>query len=109
MSTALEVAPSEEDQFDDALEDGVVIAVNHETIPTPDPRSGHSYIDEANVLEWSSSGSEEEELDEFEAEEDLMEVAAFDGLRAEDEDWEIAERGTTSHSILAVDQQLNVR
>ena len=51
------------------------------------------YLDAANeegLLEWSSSSSE----DEFDADEEEAEAAAFDGLRAEDEDWEIAERGT---------------
>ncbi|KAI0771395.1 RIO1 family-domain-containing protein [Irpex lacteus] len=54
--------------------------------------SGHTYIDEEGLLEWSSDSSEE---DEFDLEEDENEAAAFDGLRAEDEDWEIAERDFT--------------
>ena len=80
-------AQIEEGQFDDAPED-------------IDPRAGHAYIDEAppdedRLLEWSSeseSGNDGEQ-DEFEAQEDALEEAAFRTLRAEDEDWEIAERG----------------
>jgi RIO kinase 1 len=87
MSTIQDNVTIEEGQFDDAPEDA--------TPPTPvDVRAeaGHRFIDEENALEWSSD-SDEDELDEFDAEEDDMEAAAFDQLRAEDEDWEIAERG----------------
>ena len=69
----------EEGQFDDALEDV--------TSPTPvDGRAqaGLRFIDEENALEWSSE-SDEDELDEFAVEEDDIEAAAFDQLRAEDE------------------------
>ena len=46
-------------------------------------------------MEWSSESSEDDESepDEFEQEEDTLEAEAFQTLRAEDEDWEIAERG----------------
>ncbi|KZT73716.1 RIO1-domain-containing protein [Daedalea quercina L-15889] len=81
-------------QFDDALEDT--------TADASDPRAGHAYIDqeapqEDKLLEWTSeseSGSEDDP-DEFAAEEDAIEAAAFHELRAEDEDWEIAERDFT--------------
>ena len=80
-----------EGQFDDAPED----------VPAaPDPRAGHTYIDdlppdEDKLLEWSSESEsdDEEGQDEFAEEEDAMEETAFQTLRAEDEDWEIAERG----------------
>ena len=42
------------------------------------------------------SSVDEDEMDEFEIEEDELEASAFDDLRAEDEDWEIAERGAHS-------------
>ena len=79
----------EDGQFDDAPDDP--------TAPvTVDPRQGHNFIDDDALLEWSSDSSEDEgsEPDEFEQEEDLIEAEAFQTLRAEDEDWEIAERGT---------------
>lgn len=80
----------EEGQFDDAPEDT--------TISGPiDARAQaiHRFIDddEQELLEWSSDSTSEDEQDEFELEEDEMEAAAFENLRAEDEDWEIAERG----------------
>ncbi|RPD62390.1 RIO1-domain-containing protein [Lentinus tigrinus ALCF2SS1-7] len=81
---------TEEGQFDDAPDD--------HTAPTPaDPRQGHNYIDDEGLLEWSSESSEDEESepDEFEEEEDTLEAEAFQTLRAEDEDWEIAERDFT--------------
>ena len=84
MATVLDVA--EDGQYDDAPDD--------HSAPT-DPRQGHNYIDDEGLLEWSSESSEEDESepDEFEQEEDTLEVEAFQTLRAEDEDWEIAERG----------------
>ncbi|KAI0789731.1 RIO1 family-domain-containing protein [Abortiporus biennis] len=81
----LQESDPEEGQFDDAPEEA--------TNTTPlNPRDGHNFIDEDNLLEWSS---EEEEEDEFELEENAMEAEAFETLRAEDEDWEIAERDFT--------------
>ncbi|CCM03492.1 uncharacterized protein FIBRA_05626 [Fibroporia radiculosa] len=75
-------------QFDDAPEDGTPAPAN--------PRSGHAYIDQDGLLDWSSeSGDELDDVDAFEQEEDDMEAAAFHTLRAEDEDWEIAERDFT--------------
>ena len=76
-------------QFDDAPGD--------ESVPTPvsDPRQGHAFIDDERLLEWlsESSDGEESEPDEFEQEEDALEAEAFQTLRAEDEDWEVAEGG----------------
>ncbi|KAH9854713.1 RIO1 family-domain-containing protein [Lenzites betulinus] len=81
--------PVEEGQFDDAPGDI--------TVPQPaDPREGHTFIDDEQILEWSSGSSgEESEPDEFELEEDTLEAEAFQTLRAEDEDWEVAERDFT--------------
>ena len=80
----------EDGQFDDAPED---------TVETPNAasqvvnlREEHNYIDDENILEWSEDSSDEEE-DTFDLEEDQMEAEAFESLRAEAEDWEIAERG----------------
>ena len=72
-------------QFDDAPGD--------ESAPVTDPRQGHTFIDDERLLEWSSESSdgEESEPDEFEQEEDALEAEAFQTLRAEDEDWEVAE------------------
>ena len=44
---------------------------------------------------------DEDEEDEFDLEEDEMEAAAFENLRAEDEDWEITERGACIISWVA--------
>lgn len=82
----------EEGQFDDAPERVSDLSAGIETTQTVDPRAGRTFVDEDDLLEWSSSSSEEEQ-DEFDDEEDAIEAAAFEGLRAEDEDWEIAERG----------------
>lgn len=93
MPSRTEVAPleaAEAGQFDDAPEDGSVP-------PSADPRQGHNFIDDEALLAWSSQSSDEEsEPDEFEEEQDTLEAEAFQTLRAEDEDWEIAERGTFS-------------
>ncbi|CDO71483.1 hypothetical protein BN946_scf184909.g77 [Trametes cinnabarina] len=79
---------AEEGQFDDAPEDSFP--------QTTDPRQGHTFIDNDKLLEWSSESEDEEsEPDEFEQEEDELEAEAFQTLRAEDEDWEIAERDFT--------------
>ncbi|TFK91136.1 RIO1-domain-containing protein [Polyporus arcularius HHB13444] len=76
---------AEDGQFDDA-------PVDPSAPVTTNPRQGHTYIDDEGLLEWSSeSEGEESDPDEFEQEEDDLEVEAFQTLRAEDEDWEIAE------------------
>lgn len=80
----------EDGQFDDAPED--IPQSTDAIVPPTDLRNGHSYIDDENILEWSEESSDEEE-EQFYLEEDQMEAEAFDTLRAEDEDWEIAERG----------------
>ncbi|OCH91220.1 RIO1-domain-containing protein [Obba rivulosa] len=77
----------EEGQFDDAPAEDLEPAQN-----STNPREGHSFIDDEHLLEWSS---ESEEEDAFDAEEDELEAESFNVLRAEDEDWEIAERDFT--------------
>ncbi len=78
---------AEDGQFDDA-------PVDPSAPVTTNPRQGHTYIDDEGLLEWSSeSEGEESDPDEFEQEEDDLEAEAFQMLRAEDEDWEIAEGG----------------
>ena len=89
----------EEGQFDDAIDDVAQLPSVSQTAPLSDSRAGHNYIDEEGLLEWSSNSSEE---DEFDVEEDEIEAAAFDGLRAEDEDWEIAERGMVALKFIAL-------
>ncbi|KZT09117.1 RIO1-domain-containing protein [Laetiporus sulphureus 93-53] len=86
----------EEGQFDDAPDDKPG-APTAETGSTPlNPREGHAYIDdEEALLAWSQSEDEDEERDAFEEEEDELEASVFQTLRAEDEDWEIAERDFT--------------
>ena len=80
-------------QFDDAPEDG-----EPQTQPSAaNPREGHRYIDEEEILQWSS---EDEDEDAFDAEEDDLEAAAFQSLRPEDEDWEIAEGGQSQCLLL---------
>ncbi|KAI0087876.1 RIO1 family-domain-containing protein [Irpex rosettiformis] len=90
-----DVPAIEDGQFDDAVEDLQQVSNTSESTQVTDPRAGHNYIDEEGLLEWSSSDSEEDEPDDFDAEEDEIEAAAFNGLRAEDEDWEVAERDFT--------------
>ena len=51
----------EDGQFDDAPEDRQNVPVPSENFVVPDARSGHTYIDENDILEWSSSSSEDEE------------------------------------------------
>lgn len=79
---------AEKGQFDDAEPDQT------STGPSANPREGLHFIDdeEAKILEWSED--EDEDEDEFDLEEDELEYEAYHTLRAEDEDWEIAERGT---------------
>ncbi|KIJ17842.1 hypothetical protein PAXINDRAFT_72195 [Paxillus involutus ATCC 200175] len=65
-------------QFDDALED----------VQQHDPRQGGHFIDD-RLLQWSeSSDDEDEDIDELSGDD-------FEGHKAEDEDWEFAERDFT--------------
>lgn len=76
---------SESHQFDDAPGENQVIAP-----VTRDPRAEGSYIDD-ELLEWSEADGDEGSDDESLNEED------FEDNRVEDEDWEIAERGTPAY------------
>lgn len=75
----------EDGQFDDPTE-----------LPTNETRDnsrqGPRYIDD-DLLEWSeeSTPEEDEEIDE----------EVYSDNRVEDEDWEIAERGTHLHVLLS--------
>ena len=85
----------DEGQFEDAPEDNATPALGE--APAVDPRAGHRFIDEEEVLKWSSDEDEEDpEYDEFDVEEDVLEATAFQTLRPEDEDWEIAEGGKSN-------------
>lgn len=66
-------------QFDDAPSDTAVV------IDQQDPRAGGYFIDDEHILAWSDESSEDDgdELNEDDFEDD----------RADDEDWEVAERG----------------
>ncbi|KAI0917266.1 hypothetical protein AcV5_007780 [Taiwanofungus camphoratus] len=79
----------EDGQFDDAIEEAAEVSTS------TDSRGGHHFIDEDNILDSSNSEEDDDKQDAFEAEEDDLEAAAFHTLRAEDEDWEIAERDFT--------------
>lgn len=70
----LDIVPG---QFNDAVED----AEQH------DPRHGGHYIDDAQLLEWSEP-SDDDDIDQLSGDD-------FEDDRVEDEDWEIAERGTS--------------
>ena len=90
MAIGAESLSVEDGQFDDAPE-GAPVA--DPPVAAADPRAGHAFIDDEELLAWYSESDEDEPEDEFDAEEDELEAAAFEDLRAEDEDWEIAERG----------------
>jgi hypothetical protein len=81
-------------QFDDALED----------VQQHDPRQGGHFIDD-RLLQWSeSSDDEDEDIDELSGDD-------FEGHKAEDEDWEFAERGesTCNHrSVLMYNQDVQI-
>lgn len=76
----------EDGQFDDAPEEVSGLPSSQPTIQ-PNLRDGHSYVDEA-ILEWS-----DESPDEVQDTED--EEGSDEFNRVEDEDWEIAEKGTS--------------
>ncbi|THH20099.1 hypothetical protein EW146_g1176 [Bondarzewia mesenterica] len=75
----------EHGQFDDAPEDSPT-----HTHQTTDPRSGYNHIDEpeTSLLDWYDELPDEEDEEFFEEDQDELN-------RAEDEDWEIAERDFT--------------
>lgn len=75
--TPIDIVPG---QFEDAIED----AQQH------DPRQGGHYIDDDQLLEWSEpSEDEDDDIDRLSGDD-------FEYDRAEDEDWEMAERGETA-------------
>lgn len=76
----------EDGQFDDAPEEVSGLLSSQQNFQ-PNLRDGHSYVDEA-ILEWS-----DESPDDAEDTED--EDGSDEFNRVEDEDWEIAEKGTS--------------
>lgn len=70
-----------EGQFDDAPLQTNVQVVDDQ----PDPRAGGYFIDDER-LPWSDQSSEDDDEDELNEDD-------FEDVRADDEDWEVAERG----------------
>jgi len=68
-----------EGQFDDAPSDPAAAVMDDQQ----DPRLGGYFIDDEQILEWSDENSEVDDLNEDD----------FEDPRADDEDWEVAERG----------------
>ncbi|KAI0036462.1 RIO1 family-domain-containing protein [Vararia minispora EC-137] len=81
--------PIEDGQFDDAPGDIDSSPVRAQHAAPLDPRGGYNYIDDTHILDWSSEDHSSE--DETYSDDDLYDEYA----RAEDEDWEIAERDFT--------------
>lgn len=79
----------EQGQFDDAPEDLTTVSDLRQT--------GHVLIDEDELLQWSEDDMQGngDELDE-----DELDERDFDDARVEDEDWEMAERGTPTHHCI---------
>lgn len=71
-----------EGQFDDAPSETAVLAVDDQR----DPRIGGYFIDDEHHLLWSDESSENNDGDELNEDD-------FEDVRADDEDWEVAERG----------------
>lgn len=98
----------EDGQFDDAPDDskkfgnittsnGIVMSENISApVAVIDSRQGGSYIDdEQKLLEWSDADYESDE------DEEALEEDVYDD-RIEDEDWDIAERGTYWYHFIAI-------
>ncbi|KAG1788115.1 RIO1-domain-containing protein [Suillus plorans] len=73
-----------EGQFDDAPSETAVLAVDDQR----DPRIGGYFIDDEHHLLWSDESSEDNDGDEPNEDD-------FEDVRADDEDWEVAERDFT--------------
>ncbi|KAG1881951.1 RIO1 family-domain-containing protein [Suillus tomentosus] len=73
-----------EGQFDDAPSETAVLAVDDQR----DPRIGGYFIDDEHHLLWSDESSEDNDGDELNEDD-------FEDVRADDEDWEVAERDFT--------------
>lgn len=83
MSTENQSAIAE-GQFDDAPSETTVRAVDDQQ----DPRVGGYFIDDERLLQWSDESSEDDDGDELNEDD-------FEDVRADDEDWEVAERDFT--------------
>lgn len=106
-------APRPEDgQFDDAPQDNNAdpIAATATRSSPPDltrdlRNTDHAFIDEdPGLLAWSDDDNNSEEGEE----EDELNEADFDYARVEDEDWEMAERGTPKRSVLVTSTTSNL-
>ncbi|KAG1822736.1 RIO1 family-domain-containing protein [Suillus subaureus] len=73
-----------EGQFDDAPCETAIRAVDDQQ----DPRAGRYFIDDEHLLSWSDESSEDDDGDELNEDD-------FEDVRADDEDWEVAERDFT--------------
>ncbi|KAG1833987.1 RIO1-domain-containing protein [Suillus subalutaceus] len=73
-----------EGQFDDAPSETTTRAVDDQQ----DPRVGGYFIDDERLLSWSDESSEDDDGDELNEDD-------FEDVRADDEDWEVAERDFT--------------
>ncbi|KAG2153100.1 RIO1-domain-containing protein [Suillus bovinus] len=73
-----------EGQFDDSPFETTVQAVDDQR----DPRTGGYFIDDERLLLWSDESSEDNDGDELNEDD-------FEDVRADDEDWEVAERDFT--------------
>lgn len=73
-----------EGQFDDAPSETTIRAVDDQQ----DPRVGGYFIDDERLLSWSDESSEDDDGDELNEDD-------FEDVRADDEDWEVAERDFT--------------
>jgi hypothetical protein len=79
-----------EGQFDDAVEPTEAL----KAAPDFNPREGQSFIDDHDpTLQWSDPESESE-LEEEEGEEEEEYGDSLNDLHVDDEDWEMAEKGT---------------
>ena len=82
-----------EGQFDDAVEPTEAL----KAAPDFNPREGQTFIDEHDpVLQWSDPESEDEA--EEDEEDDFGDE--LDDLQVDDEDWEIAEKGTSNPLLI---------
>jgi RIO kinase 1 len=77
-----------EGQFDDAPLQTNVPAVDDQQ----DPRVGGYFIDDERLVSWSDESSEDDDGDELNEDD-------FEDVRADDEDWEVAERGELYSSL----------
>ena len=86
----------DEGQFDDAAED-ISTSLTAFTVDQPQ-RGGANYIDD----DMPESDEDVDEISPWDASDEEVHDEVFEELRAEDEDWEMAERGESSVMFLFV-------